>query len=162
MVSLADSVTGDLNCSTVEVGVQTVVYGQSARRVGPSQNMRLRFSCFSLAVSKAGLQDYAVLRRVGMMCSHKTDLARRWSVQYSAPPPTSPPPPPPPDPLHRSGGSDVIGVSAATDGTVNQMPLFRSGVHPCCLVLICLKEQCVADGEVVLSTETQQHEAVSV
>ena len=63
-------------------------------------------------------------------------------------------------PPHRSGDSDVTDVSAATDGIVNQMPLFRSGVHPCCLVLICLTEQCVGDGEVVLSTETQQHEAV--
>ena len=54
-------------------------------------------------------------------------------------------------PPHRSGDSDVTDVSAATDGIVNQMPLFRSGVHPCCLVLICLTEQCVGDGEVVLS-----------
>ena len=66
------------------------------------------------------------------MCSDRIDLTRRWSVQHSA----------------------------ATDGIVNQMPLFRSGVQPCCLVLICLTEQCVGDGEVVLSTETQQHEAV--
>ena len=70
----------------------------------------------------------------------------RWSVLQSAP--------------VYSGDSDVTDVSAATDGIVNQMPLFRSGVHPCCLVLICLTEQCVGDGEFVLSTETQQHEAV--
>ena len=61
---------------------------------------------------------------------------------------------------HRFGDSDVTDVSAATDSIVNQMPLFRSGVHPCCLVLICLTKQCVGDGEVVLSTEPQQHEAV--
>ena len=61
---------------------------------------------------------------------------------------------------HCSGDSDVTDVSAATDGIVNQMALFRSGVHSCCLVLICLAERCVGDGEVVLSTETQQHEAV--
>ena len=60
---------------------------------------------------------------------------------------------------HRSGDSDVTDVSAATDSTVNQMSLFRSGMHPCCLVLVCLPEQCVGDGE-VLSTETQQHETV--
>ena len=62
-------------------------------------------------------------------------------------------------PSHRSGDSDVTDVSAATDGIVNQMPLFRSGVHPCCLVLVYLMEQRVGDGEVVLSTETQ-HQAV--
>ena len=56
-------------------------------------------------------------------------------------------------PPHRSGDSDVTDVSAATDGIFNQMPLFRSGVHPCCLALICLTEQCVGDDEVVLSTE---------
>ena len=84
-------------------------------------------------MSKAGLQDFAVLQRVGVMFIDKTDLTRRWSVQ----------------PPHRSGDSDVTDVSAATDGIVSQMPLFRSGVHPCCLVLICLTEQCVGDGEVV-------------
>ena len=68
--------------------------------------------------------------------------------------------PPPPPPSHRSGDSDVTDVSAATDGIVNQIPLFRSGVHPCCFVLICLTEQCAGDGEAILSTETQQHEAV--
>ena len=58
--------------------------------------------------------------------------------------PYSAPLPPPPS-THRSGGSDVTDVSAATDGIVNQMPLFRSGVHPCCLVHMCLTEQCVGD-----------------
>ena len=62
-------------------------------------------------------------------------------------------------PPHRSGDSDVTDISAATDGIDNQMPLFRSGVHLCCLVLICLIEQCVCVGEVVHGTETQQHEA---
>ena len=58
-------------------------------------------------------------------------------------------------PLHCSGNFDVTDVSAAIDGIVDQMPLFRSGVHSCYLA-----EQCVGDGEVVLSTETQQHETV--
>ena len=63
-------------------------------------------------------------------------------------------------PQHRSVDSNATDVSAATDGIVNQMPLFRSGVYPCCLVLICLTEQCAGDGEVVLRAETQQREAV--
>ena len=63
-------------------------------------------------------------------------------------------------PPYCSGDSDVMDVPVATDGIASQMPLFQSRVHPCCLVLICLMEQCVGDGEVVLSTETQQHEAV--
>ena len=63
-------------------------------------------------------------------------------------------------PLHRYGDTDVMDVSVATDSIVKWMPLFRSGVHPCCLVLICLMEQRVGEGEVILSTETQQHEAV--
>ena len=36
--------------------------------------MRLRSSCFSFAVSKAGLQDFAVLRHVGVMCNDRVDL----------------------------------------------------------------------------------------
>ena len=77
------------------------------------------------------------MRRVGVMCTNKIDLTRRWSVQ-------------------RSGDCDVTDVSSATDGIVNQMPLhsFDLGLHPCCLALICLTEQCVGDGEVVLSIET--------
>ena len=120
--------------------------------------MPLRSSCISFTVSRAGLQDFAVLRHVGVMCSNRIDLTRRWSVQPPLPPP--PPQPPSPPPPHRSSYSDVTDVPVATGGIVNQMPLFRSGMHPCCLVLICLTEQCVGDGEVVLSTETQQHEAV--
>ena len=61
---------------------------------------------------------------------------------------------------HRSADSDITDVSAATDGIVNQMPRFRSGVHPYCLVPTYLTEQCIGDGEVVLSTETQQYDAV--
>ena len=107
-----------------------MVRGQSACRLGPSQ------TC-----------DFCSL------ATRRRDVQRQDRPDEAVVSPTLCPP-------HRSGDSDVMDVSTATDGTVSQMQLFRSGVHPCCLVLICLTEQCVGDGEVVLSTETQQHEAV--
>ena len=54
-------------------------------------------------------------------------------------------------PPHHFGDSDVMVVSAATEGAVKHMPLFRSGVHPYCLVPLCLTKQCVGDGEAVLT-----------
>ena len=91
--------------------------------------MRLRSSCFSFAVSKAGLQDFTVLRHVGVMCNDRVDLKEAMVSPTLCPP-------------HRSGDSDVTDVSAATDGIVNQMPLFRSGVHPCCLVHVVMPKRC--------------------
>ena len=97
LVSLADSVTRVLNCSHCwgggpDSGPKAV--SLSSRSFA---NTRLCSSCFSFAASKAGLQDFAVLRHVGVMCSDNIDLRRRWSVQHSALPP---PPPPPPSLCH--------------------------------------------------------------
>ena len=107
--------------------------------------MRLRSSNFDCAVSKAGLQDFSLATR-------RSDVQRQDRPDETVVSPTLP--------SYCSGDADVMDVSEATDGIVNQMPLFRSRVHLCCLVLICLTEQCVGDSEVVLSTETRQHEAV--
>ena len=122
-----------------------MVRGQSACRLGPA----IVFQLFQFCNVKTWPAGFCSLG------TRRSDLQRQDRPDEAVVSPALPSPLP-----NRSCDSDVTDVSATTDGIVNQMPLFRSGVHPLCLVLICLAEQCVGDGEVFLSTETQLHEAV--
>ena len=85
-------------------------------------NMRLLSSCFSFAESKAGLQDFAVLQHVGVMCSDKIELTRRWSAQHSAP--------------RITGDSDVTDVFAATDGSQSDAVSIWGASMLSCTVLV--------------------------
>ena len=63
---------------------------------------------------------------------------------------------------HGMGHTDVPDVSLADDDEVYQVPVFRPGVHPGGLVIVCHPEQGFADPEAVLSTLAEEEQAVVI
>ena len=63
---------------------------------------------------------------------------------------------------HSSGDEDITNVAPADNDIIYQVPLFRSGVHPRILVLICHSEYRVCDDQVTLCALAQQQEAISI
>ena len=57
---------------------------------------------------------------------------------------------------------NISAVTLAGDDVVDEMPLFRTRVHPCCLELISQPERCVGQQQIVLGIFTQQKQAVAV
>ena len=63
---------------------------------------------------------------------------------------------------HGFGQSHVPPVLGPGDDIVNEMPVPRAGMHPCCLVAGWQAEHGVSDGQVVCGTRSEQRESITV
>ena len=57
---------------------------------------------------------------------------------------------------HGLGYLDIIDAPLVTNDIVNQVSLFGSAVHPCCLVFVCLPEKGVGHGQITFCTQAKE------
>lgn len=91
---------------------------------------------------------FEFLQCIGTMCSAKIDLIRWRLIQHSAP--------------HIALVILTSRIFLLRQVAINQVTLLGSEMHPCCILIVSLSEECAFNLQVIYSMQLQQHQAIGI